>query len=403
MRHAHAHAHALPLPHSHAGGGVVPARVAVVVGTRPEAIKMAPVVHELRGRTNAFSTRVIATSQHRELLAQALGEFGIVADVDLDLMEPGQSLGRFAARCLAGMTDTLARERPSMVLVQGDTTTVTATAMAAAYLGIPVGHVEAGLRSHDTANPFPEELNRRMASSIASLHFAPTPLAYRNLMDEGVSPDCVVMSGNTIVDAVGALDLDGVLPPSLASLPADRTIVLTSHRRENHGAGLERICAAVRELVERRPTLHVVLPMHPHPAVREAMFRGLGSLPQVHLIEPLAYRPMLALLSRARLILTDSGGIQEEAPSLRKPVLILRETTERPEVLSSGAGKLVGTDPRAIVAATLSLLDDAAEYARMTSGRNPFGDGRASSRIAESLELFLHGRRVNPRLEAAFA
>jgi UDP-N-acetylglucosamine 2-epimerase (non-hydrolysing) len=383
--------------------GAAPIRVAVVVGTRPEAIKMAPVILELRRRPATFTARVIATSQHRELLAQALGEFGLAADRDLDLMEPGQSLGRFAARGLEGMTTALVRERPDFVLVQGDTTTVVVAAMAAAYLGIPVGHVEAGLRSHDITNPFPEELNRKMATSIATLHFAPTSLAMRNLLDEGVPAAQIVMSGNTVVDAVHALDLSGSLPPEVADLDPMRTIVLTTHRRENHGAPLARVCEAVRRLVRERPELQVAFPVHPNPQVGAVVRSALGDVPQVRLLPPLAYRPMLALLSRCRLILTDSGGIQEEAPSLGKPVLILRDVTERPEVVTAGAGQLVGTETETIVAAVRELLDHPAAYARMASASNPFGDGRAAAHIADALERHVLGRVLTPRHVPAIA
>lgn len=384
-------------------GAPSPARVAVVVGTRPEAIKLAPVILELRRRPSAFDVRVIATSQHRELLAQALAEFGLTADRDLDLMEPGQSLGRFAARGLEGMTAALVRERPDLVLVQGDTTTVVVAAMAAAYLGIPVGHVEAGLRSHDIANPFPEELNRKMATAIATVHFAPTPRAQRNLLDEGIAADRVVMSGNTVVDAVRSLDLRGCVPEAVADCPPEQTLVLTMHRRENHGAPLARVCEAVRRLVAERPALRVVFPVHPNPDVGAVVRSALSGVRSVRLLPPLPYRPMLALLARSRLILTDSGGIQEEAPSLGRPVLILREVTERPEVVSSGAGRLVGTDPEVIVRTVRTLLDDPVAYERMASARNPFGDGRASVCIADWLERYLLGRVVTPRSVPALA
>jgi UDP-N-acetylglucosamine 2-epimerase (non-hydrolysing) len=380
-----------------------PARIAVVVGTRPEAIKLAPVVQALRARPHLFAVRLIASSQHRELLAQALAEFDLVADRDLDLMEPSQSLGRFAARCLDGMTRAFVMEQPDAVLVQGDTTTVVSAAMAAAYLGIPVGHVEAGLRSHDIANPFPEELNRKMATAVASLHFAPTPLAMRNLLDEGVPADRVLMTGNTIVDAVHAMDLRAAACPEVADLDPQQTIALTTHRRENHGAPLARICEAVRQLVRERPSLRVAFPVHPNPQVGAVVRGALGDIPQVRLLPPLAYRPMLSLLSRSHLILTDSGGIQEEAPSLGKPVLILREVTERPEVVASGAGRLVGTDTDAIVSAVRSLLDHPAEYARMASATNPFGDGEASSRIADALEALLFRATRTPSRVPAIA
>jgi UDP-N-acetylglucosamine 2-epimerase (non-hydrolysing) len=386
-----------------ATSGKPPIRVAVVVGTRPEAIKMAPVIRALRARPGVFTVSVIASSQHRELLAQALGEFGLAADRDLDLMEPGQSLGRFAARCLEGMTKAFVGERPDFVLVQGDTTTVVTAAMAAAYLEIPVGHVEAGLRSHDIGNPFPEELNRKMVAALASLHFAPTALSMRNLLDEGIHADRIVMSGNTVVDAVHALDLSESLPPEVADLDPTRTLVLTTHRRENHGAPLARVCEAIRRLVRERPELQVAFPVHPNPQVGAIVRSALGGLPQVRLLAPLAYRPMLSLLSHCRLILTDSGGIQEEAPSLGKPVLILREVTERPEVVSSGAGVLVGTDVETIVATTLRLLSSPAEYQRMASAINPFGDGRASERIADMIERHFHGRVRTPRQVVAIA
>lgn len=369
-----------------------PSRVAIVVGTRPEAIKMAPVVRALSQR-DALTPIVISTGQHRELLVQALAEAGIVADIMLDLMVPNQSPSEFAARCLDSLTPVLTSQQLDAVLVQGDTTTVVAAGLAASWAHIPVGHVEAGLRSFDLQHPFPEEMHRRLIGSFATWHFAPTPRARRNLIDEGVHADRVYTTGNTIVDALRAVDLSGAFDASsLWDLPAGRLITVTAHRRENHGAPLHDICDAIHEILERQPDVCVVWPMHPNPNVREVLTSAFLHHPRVRLIEPVGYRDMLRLLSRSTLILTDSGGIQEEAPSVGTPVLIMRTVTERPEVITAGAGRLVGTQTAVIVHETCRLLEDEIARHAMERAPNPFGDGLASERIADILELRLRGR-----------
>lgn len=367
-------------------------RIAVIVGTRPEAIKMAPVVRALEERS-ALQPVVISTGQHRELLSQALHESGITADITLDLMIPNQSPAEFAARCLDALSPVFLREHFDAVLVQGDTTTVVAAGLAATWAHIPVGHVEAGLRSFDLQHPFPEEMHRRLLGSFATWHFAPTSRARRNLLDEGVNADRVFTTGNTIVDALKSVDLSGAYDePSLRQLPAGRLITVTAHRRENHGAGLSEIARGVCALSERFPDLVFVLPMHPNPNVRLALRDAFAASPRVFLVEPLGYRDMLRLLDRSTLILTDSGGIQEEAPSLGTPVLILRSVTERPEVVTSGAGRLVGAHADSILSESSRLLTDDVARRAMERAPNPFGDGLASERIADILELRLRGR-----------
>ena len=369
-----------------------PARVAIVVGTRPEAIKMAPVAHAIAERS-ALTPIVISTGQHRELLQQALGDFGICADIDLDLMAPNQTPAEFTARCLDAISPVFERERFDAVLVQGDTTTVLAAGLGAAWARTPVGHVEAGLRSFDSANPFPEEMHRRLLGSLATWHFAPTARARRNLIDEGVSAERVFTTGNTIVDALNGMNLSGEYDAAaLNNLPQGRMITMTVHRRENHGAPLVQIARAVQTLVERFADVFAVIPVHPNPNVREVLMDVLGKNSSVHLVLPVCYRDMLRLLKRSTLIVTDSGGIQEEAPSLGTPVLITRDVTERPEVVTAGAGRLVGTRHDVIVAEGSRLLTDDVAYRAMARARNPFGDGLASQRIADILELRLTGR-----------
>ncbi|MEP6766809.1 MAG: UDP-N-acetylglucosamine 2-epimerase (non-hydrolyzing) [Gemmatimonadaceae bacterium] len=369
-----------------------PARVAIVIGTRPEAIKMAPVVRAI-GERSALTPIVISTGQHRELLTQALSDFGIKADVELDLMLPNQTPADFAARCLDALSPVFARDHFDAVLVQGDTTTVLAAGLAASWARIPIGHVEAGLRSFDLQNPFPEEMHRRLLGSLATWHFAPTARARRNLIDEGVNGDRVITTGNTIVDALNQIDLSGNYDDALLhNLPVGRMITVTAHRRENHGAPLKEIAKAVQTLVENFPDVFAVIPVHPNPNVREAFADILGNNARVHLVPPIGYRDMLRLLKRSTLIVTDSGGIQEEAPSLGTPVLITRDVTERPEVVTAGAGRIVGTRHEVIVAEASRLLTDDVAYRAMAKARNPFGDGLAAERIADFLELRLRGR-----------
>ncbi|MBC8088349.1 MAG: UDP-N-acetylglucosamine 2-epimerase (non-hydrolyzing), partial [Phycisphaerae bacterium] len=363
---------------------------------------MAPVVRALAGRA-ALKPIVISTGQHRELLAQALDEAGISADITLDLMLPNQSPSEFAARCLDALSPVFAKQQFDAVLVQGDTTTVVAAGLAATWAHIPVGHVEAGLRSFDLQHPFPEEMHRRLLGSFATWHFAPTSRARRNLIDEGVSADRVFTTGNTIVDALNSVDLSGHYEhPSLADLPSGRLITVTAHRRENHGEPLHEICDAINALTSRHADLFVVWPMHPNPNVRSVLQTAFENNPRVRLVEPVGYRDMLRLLSRSTLILTDSGGIQEEAPSLSTPVLILRTVTERPEVVSAGAGRLVGTHADVIVAEASRLLNDEVARRAMERAPNPFGDGLASERIADILELRLRGRIASGGRTAEF-
>ena len=360
-------------------------RILTVIGTRPEAIKMAPVVRALQQLPGA-SVRVLATGQHRQLLAQALAFFGIAPDRDLDLMQPGQSLSELTARMLSALTPVLQDEQPDLVLAQGDTTTVLVTALACFYQSVPFAHVEAGLRSGDLQNPFPEEMNRTMADRMACLHFAPTEAAAANLIREGIAQGSVHVTGNTVIDALlWASDKVSACP---FAQPGKRLILVTSHRRENFGPALESICAAVRELADR-PDTHVLFPVHPNPNVGDTVRSQLGSHPSIELVPPLDYPELVAAMNACDLILTDSGGIQEEAPSLGKPVLILRTNTERPEGIAQGSAKLVGTERATIVDAANALLDDAHAYASMAQKRSPYGDGHAAVRIATACRDYL--------------
>lgn len=369
-------------------------RIAVVMGTRPEAIKMAPVVHALRNRADCFETLVVATAQHRQMLDQVLSIFGIHPDVDLDLMRPDQSLSDLAARVLNKMNATLADLRPDLLLVQGDTTTVLATALAAFHLGVPVAHIEAGLRSHDLRNPFPEEMNRRLTSVLTALHLAPTPLAAEELRREQIEPARIVVTGNTVVDALHQLLKQPfeVAGTPLDGLPLDgRLLVVTSHRRESWGRDLENTCLALRDLIERFEDLRVIYPVHLNPNVRKTVMEILGGGGRVVLTEPLDYVTFINLMRRAHLILTDSGGVQEEAPTLGKPLLVLRKLTERPEAFQAGLSKVVGNSRESIVAEASRLLEDEAAYRRMVSADNPFGDGRAAERIVKAIERWSAG------------
>ncbi|HKP87304.1 MAG TPA: UDP-N-acetylglucosamine 2-epimerase (non-hydrolyzing), partial [Blastocatellia bacterium] len=338
--------------------------------------------------------RLVITAQHQEMLYQALAIFGMKPDVDLGLMQQNQSLGGFASRALAALFDLFGSIRPDAVLIQGDTTTATVGALAAFYQGIMVGHIEAGLRSFDTNNPFPEEMNRRLASCIANLHFAPTERARRNLLSEGVAQENVFVTGNTVVDALKSIPLGTDFDDArLRQIDFDgkRVLLVTAHRRENHGLPLRLICCALRNIVADFPDVEIVYPAHLNPNVRDVVNEELGGLAAIHLIPPLSYRDMLRLMSRCYFILTDSGGIQEEAPSFNKPVLILRETTERPEIVESGAGRIVGTDLDKIVKAAALILSDPREYLAMSTAENPFGDGAAARRIVDVIEQRLTG------------
>ncbi len=366
------------------------AHILVVVGTRPEAVKLAPVVASLRA-LDRVGVRVLATAQHREMLDQKLAFFGIRPDRDLDLMQPGQSVSEVAARLADALPRVLREEQPDLVLAQGDTTTVLMTALCCSHERLAFGHVEAGLRSGDLENPWPEEQNRILTARLASIHFAPTSIARDNLLREGIAPSAVHVTGNTVVDALlhakDRVDLQQWAPPA-----GRRQLVVTVHRRENHGERLAAICGAVRELADR-PDVHVVLPVHPHPVVRETVFRLLGDHPHVQLTAPLDYPDMLALLQTSYLALTDSGGVQEEAPSFGLPCLVLRETTERPEGVYAGIARLVGADHGRIVTEASRLLDDTDAHAGMARGVNPYGDGRAAHRIAQLCVEHVKARR----------
>jgi len=364
-------------------------KILTIFGTRPEAIKLAPVIKELERRNDVFVSKVCVTAQHREMLDPFLQLFGINPDWDLNIMQPNQSLFDVTAKALVKLKEVLEKEKPDLVLVQGDTTTTFTAALAAYYLKIKVGHVEAGLRTLDKYNPFPEELNRRLVGHIADLHFAPTKRAKENLLSEGIPESSIFVTGNTVVDALFMIlartTSEDYLPKAL-SQPDRKLILVTAHRRESFGEGIANICLALKEIVKRVPDVEIVYPVHLNPNVREPVYRMLGGVERVHLIEPLDYIPFVHLMKASYLILTDSGGIQEEAPSLGKPVLVLRNITERPEAVEAGAAKLVGTDPQRIVVETLRLLQDPSEYSKMANVPNPFGDGRAALRIADILE-----------------
>ena len=364
-------------------------RVLVAFGTRPEAIKLAPVVQRLRERPEQFETLVAVTAQHREMLDQVLTLFGIDPDFDLDIMTASQSLTDITVRSLSGMSPLIEQVKPEVVVVQGDTTTTFASALAAFYHHVPVAHVEAGLRTHNLEHPFPEEANRRLTTRIARWHFAPTGVAEAHLLSEGVEPATITVTGNTVVDAlIETIDQPYEFPPGVVAdaLASGRRIVLaTAHRRENWGEPYERICSAIAEISARFPDTHVLFATHKNPVVADVARARLGGLDRVDLIEPQEYLPFVKLMGAATLILSDSGGVQEEAPTLGKPALVLREVTERPEAVEAGVVKLVGTDTQRIVTEASLLLSDASAYEAMAKRANPFGDGHAAERIADVL------------------
>ena len=368
-------------------------RVLSVFGTRPEAIKLAPVIRELRGRPG-FLSRVCVTAQHRQMLDQVLGIFQIEPDYDLDLMRSDQSLFEITSRALGALETVLREDKPDIVLVQGDTTTVFMATLAAYYRQITVGHVEAGLRTHDKYNPFPEEGNRRLTDVLADFCFAPTDSSRENLLREGVPDERIFVTGNTVIDALqetvqrlGALDTDPPLPPQLAGLSgSSRIILVTGHRRESFGQEFENICWGLRKLAEQNEDVCIVYPVHLNPNVRRPVQRILGGIARVVLTEPLEYTPFVWLLSRCHFVLTDSGGVQEEAPALGKPVLVMRKKTERPEGVEAGVARLVGTDTESIYLEGQRLLDDPRGYGEMAQAINPYGDGQAARRIADILE-----------------
>ena len=366
-------------------------RVLFSFGTRPEAIKLAPVIKEMQKRPGRFEVKVLVTAQHRRMLDQVLKLFGIEPDYDLNVMRPAQSLADVVVRALPRIEGIIQMCRPDVLLVQGDTTSAFVSALAAYYQQVPVGHVEAGLRTNDKYAPFPEEMNRRLIGAMADQHFAPTSWARDNLLREGVPAQAVHVTGNPVVDAlIMTLRSSGHERVAvLERIPAERKIILvTGHRRESFGPGLARICQALIQIVRRNRDVEVVYPVHLNPQVRKPVSRTLAGLERVHLIEPLDYRTFVRLMARAYLILTDSGGIQEEAPTLHKPVLVMRDRTERPEALAAGTARLVGTAARRIVLETERLLYSPAAYQRMSAPANPFGDGRAARRIANIVARF---------------
>lgn len=366
----------------------MPVKILFVFGTRPEAIKLAPVIEELRRDTESFDVRVCVTGQHREMLDQVLATFDITPDFDLALMEPDQSLTDVAAAVLVGVRRVIEECAPRVVVVQGDTTSAMAAALTAFYAGVDVAHVEAGLRSGDLSAPWPEEANRRLLGVVARLHFAPTEEAKEHLLREGARE--VFVTGNTVIDAL--LRVREVPLPFLS--PERRLVLVTGHRRENFGAGLEAICGAIADLVGDFEDIEVVYPVHLNPHVRQPVHAILGNRERVHLIEPVDYATFVALMKRSTLILSDSGGVQEEAPSLGKAVLVMRETTERPEAVRAGNVRLVGTSRERIAAEAAALLRDPAKLAAMAQVRHPFGDGHAAKRIADVLRSALtDGRR----------
>lgn len=363
-------------------------RILFVFGTRPEAIKLAPVVRELKKQPDVFEVRVCVTAQHREMLDQVLQIFNIEPDYDLNLMLPDQSLFDVVANAVLGLKGVLEKERPDIVLVQGDTTTVFAGALAAYYLKIRTAHVEAGLRTNNKFSPFPEEINRRLTSVLVDYHFAPTATSHGNLLREGVSENNIYVTGNTVIDALfWALDmLQGKTLDDFSELRdleiRGRMILVTGHRRENFGEGFQNICRALKYLAERNSDVCVVYPVHLNPNVRGPVYDILGGIYNIKLIEPLSYLPFVFLMKNAYLVLTDSGGVQEEAPSLGKPVLVMRDTTERPEGVEAGTVKLVGANFDKIVNETQRLVDKQNMYEKMSQAQNPYGDGHAAERIA---------------------
>jgi len=371
--------------------------VIAVLGTRPEAIKLALVIHELRRRTGEFETAVVHTGQHRTMLDQALQHFKIKPDFDLDVMRPNQTLSMLTCRVLDTVENACHRFNPDIVLVQGDTTTAFGAALAAYYCKIPVGHIEAGLRSHDIYNPFPEEANRRLVSVVTEIHFAPTALSRDALLAEGVPAAKIVVTGNTVVDALRGLSQ---LPHSwentpLAGIPTDdkRLVLVTSHRRESWGNDQENMCLALKDLVNRHRDIRVIYPVHMNPNVRSTINALLGGIDRIHLTEPLDYLTFVSLLRRCFMVLTDSGGIQEEAPTFHKPVLVLRKVTERPEASQFGMAKIIGMSREGIFGGAERLLSDSEEYKLMSEGENPYGDGRASERICEAITRWHQGKR----------
>ena len=370
-------------------------KVSLIFGTRPEAIKLCPLILALKDHPD-FQPHVCVTAQHREMLDQVLEVFGVIPDIDLDLMQSNQSLASLTSRAISAIDEYLVRHKPDLVLVQGDTTTAFCAALASFYHRIPVGHVEAGLRTWNKFSPFPEEINRVLASHIADYHFAPTRLSKENLLREGISKDKIFITGNTVIDALFfAIEKAKKHPPDIPGLPEhlqnnptnhDKLVLITGHRRENFGEGFRSICNAIVTLANKFPEVEFVYPVHLNPNVQKPVFHILSGFENIHLIEPLSYLPFVELMERSMLILTDSGGVQEEAPSLGKPVLVMRDTTERPEAVDAGTAKLVGTDSRMIIDNVSTLLTDEKAYNAMAKAVNPYGDGKACERIVQAIK-----------------
>ena len=373
-------------------------KIMLVFGTRPEAIKMAPLYHALKACPAQFETQVCVTAQHRQMLDQVLRVFEITPDIDLNLMKAGQDLYDVTASVLLGMRDVLRQHKPDALLVHGDTTTSLAAAMAGFYASVPVGHVEAGLRTHNVYAPFPEEFNRQVASKVTRWHFAPTEFSQQNLLNERIEEDQITVTGNTVIDALlwvlARIDSDAGRQAGLTRFLDDRLrfawqterfVLITGHRRENFGDGFLQICEALKDLAARYPNVHLVYPVHLNPNVQQPVKSLLAELQNVHLIDPLDYEPFVYLLKHSHIVLTDSGGIQEEAPSLGKPVLVMRDVTERPEAVDAGTVILVGANRERIVANVSELLENDATYKRMSRAHNPYGDGKACERIIDVL------------------
>jgi UDP-N-acetylglucosamine 2-epimerase (non-hydrolysing) len=371
--------------------------ITVILGTRPEATKLAPVILELRRPPRQFQVEVIATGQHKELLLNALGIFGLVPEKNLNIMRPGQSLEHITAAALGKLEPVFLKSKTDLVLVEGDTTTVFAAALAAFYHHIPVAHLEGGLRTDDIYNPFPEEVNRRLTSVISTVHLAPTPEAKENLLKEGHRPGAIYVTGNTAVDALLWAASRPAPPLPEVVEKAQKIILLTSHRRESWGKPIRRTFATLKKIARRFPEVEIVFPVHPNPQVKQAAQEILRGAARIHLLEPLDYLPFVHVMKKAHLILTDSGGIQEEAPSLNKPILVLREKTERAEGLAAGTARLVGTDPACIIGEVSRLLTDKSAYARMAKAANPFGDGKAAQRVRKALLHYFGMRDRRPR------
>lgn len=374
-------------------------KVMTVFGTRPEAIKMAPVVLELQKHADRIQTIVAVTAQHRQMLDQVLDLFQITPDYDLDIMSQGQTLYDITTKSLMGLKDVLAKEKPDLVLVHGDTTTTFAGALASYYQQVPVGHVEAGLRTGDIYSPFPEEMNRKLTGAIAAIHFAPTATAKANLLKENVNSSHIYVTGNTVIDALmttvaGDYDFGDDLKD--VDFHNHRVILLTTHRRENLGEPMRHIYKALRRIIEEIPDTEIVFPVHRNPLVRKVVEEELAGVDRIHLIDPMEYEPFANLMSLSSLVLTDSGGIQEEAPSLGKPVLVLRNTTERPEAVEAGTVRLIGTDKDVVYAETKRLLTDQAAYDAMSNAVNPYGDGKASQRIVQAILHAFAGEEAVP-------